>query len=108
MTIVNQNTTNTAEKGGPLCCLGNTAITDTGKELYRWFIRIQAMKYATVVGICQIKQVQRHKFKTWGWYEIGHGHYCVRSDGTAISHSDNCINYEQKAFSFRTGDVLQF
>jgi hypothetical protein len=42
------------------------------------------------------------------WSNIGHGHYCVRSDGGVFSHSDASANFETLSFEFGTGDVLRF
>lgn len=48
------------------------------------------------------------RFKRWNWNQIGHGHYCLKSDGYVYSHSDSNINYKILSFSFKTGDLLQF
>lgn len=59
-------------------------------------------------GICQIRQAKEHQFGDWDWAKLGHGHYCVSSYGLVLSHSDDSVNFTQKSFRFRAGDVLHF
>lgn len=58
--------------------------------------------------MCQIRQVQLHKFAEWYFGEVGHGHYCVSSYGLVYSHSDADVNFKIKSFTFGMGDVLHF
>jgi hypothetical protein len=60
------------------------------------------------IGMCQIRQAQSHQFEGWIWSNIGHGHYCVDSNGFVFSHSDASANCKTLSFEFGTGDVLRF
>lgn len=59
------------------------------------------------IGICQIRQVVINQFEYWGWYNTGHGHYCVDSNGL-VTHSDIIGNWRYKSFEFKKGDMLHF
>jgi hypothetical protein len=77
-----------------VCCLGGE-MGDSDGGLRRWSVRIAKMQQWMVIGMCQIRQAQSHKFEGWNWSNIGHGHYCVTSHGYVFSHSDasaNCKN----------------
>lgn len=39
---------------------------------------------------------------------LGHGHYCVTSDGIVYSHGDANVNAQFEPFEFETGDTLHF
>jgi hypothetical protein len=58
--------------------------------------------------MCRIGHAQTHNFQKWDWKSIGHGHYCIFSDGFTYSHSDAEANYRFKSFKFKKGDVLLF
>jgi hypothetical protein len=90
-----------------VCCLGGE-MGDSDGGLRRWSVRIAKMQYGMVIGMCQIRQAQSHKFEEWNWRNIGHGHYCVTSHGYVYSHSDASANCNKLSFEFGTGDVLHF
>lgn len=75
---------------------------------YKWTLRVSKLRKAIFVGICQIKQAQQHHFGIYNWGDIGHGHYCIDSEGWVFSHCDDKVNYRQESFKFKEGDVLQF
>jgi hypothetical protein len=90
-----------------VCCLGGE-MGDSDDGLCRWSVRIAKMQQLMTIGMCQIRQAQSHKFEEWNWNNIGHGHYCVSSDGSVYSHSDAPANSKYPSFEFGTGDVLHF
>lgn len=93
--------------------LGISALTDsigegTNSGKSKWRVRINRLEKGMYVGICQTRYAQQHQFERWGWTNIGHGHYCIRSTGFAASHYDVNVNSKRMPFNFRAGDVLQF
>jgi hypothetical protein len=90
-----------------VCCLGGE-MGDSDGGLRRWSVRIAKMQYGMAIGMCQIRQAQSHQFERWSWRNIGHGHYCVDSNGFVYSHSDASANCKTLSFKFGTGDVLRF
>jgi hypothetical protein len=81
---------------------------DSDGGLCRWSVRIAKRQFGMAIGMCQIRQAQSHQFEEWDWSNIGHGHYCVASNGGVFSHSDASANCERLSFKFGTGDVLRF
>jgi hypothetical protein len=93
---------------GFVCCLsGEMGDSDSDSGLRRWSVRISKMQWM-IIGMCQIRQAQSHKFEAWDWSNIGHGLYCVGSSGYVFSHSDASANCRKLSFEFGTGDVLHF
>lgn len=80
--------------------------TNNGKR--KWTVHVNVLKSGMYIGICQIQKAIQHRFKHWGWWNIGHGHYCIVSNGSVYSHSDVNVNCKRKSFEFDAGDVLQF
>jgi hypothetical protein len=55
------------------------------------------------VGMCRIGLAESSQFQEYDWEGVGHGHYCVKSNGLVISHSDGKVNNRWKSFEFNTG-----
>jgi hypothetical protein len=90
----------------PVCCLNNNSLSDIKPQ--KWSVRILKLRNYMYLGICLLKSVESHNFRMWPWRDIGHGHYCVCSDGYAYSHSNSDINFEINSFTFEAGDILHF
>lgn len=89
-----------------ICSLADCILNDGRK--YSWKVRINSIGKWVYIGICQIKQAEKHSFLGWNWGHIGHGHYCVSSSGLVFSHSDENVNNSVKSPQFKMGDVLLF
>lgn len=58
----------------------------------KWGLRINALTYGMVIGICRIGHAQQHQFERWYWSGISHGHYCIDDKGFVFSYSNANIN----------------
>jgi hypothetical protein len=61
-----------------------------------------------VIGMCQIRQAQSHKFEVWSWSNIGHGNYCVWFRRICLFSQRRFSKLQILSFEFGTGDVLHF
>lgn len=78
-----------------VCCLANLEIPDNDFRVYKWRLKITRVSpFSQVfVGICQEDLAREHSLIMWPWDQIGHGHYCVSSDGYVFSSCDPTVNY---------------
>lgn len=58
--------------------------------------------------MCQIQSALSNQFEEWYWGHLGHGIYCINSNGLAYSHSDANLNVRKTPIKYSVRDVLNF
>lgn len=75
-----------------ICALTDSSFSESSDGKHKWAVRINAHNKWINIGICQTRLAQEHQFEEWDLMNIGHGHYCVVSNGFVLSHSDASVN----------------